>query len=192
MKYFLSIQAIRAATQSVNGFDFVSIAIVAENGREYYAYNDEAILEKRTGGCRNPQFRRSQLWVVHENLSSFPLPPKYIGINPSNPYISPTVKEEILRWKTRDRIREDILTFVSGFPSELWSYSSPLASVLLWELLKEAAIPATFPEYCQDIRQECDRVLAQKELELPPRQFKNSLEAAKWNLAVWNLLKAEQ
>ena len=147
MKYFLDTEFI----EDGKTIDLISIGIVAEDGREYYACNDECDLSKASP------------WVQDNVLVH--LPPKHIGINPGNPDVSPSVRQDILLWKTREQIAKDIMLLTlpcSGspvFPSkpEFWGYYADYDWVVfcqLWGTMMD--LPKDFPMYCRDIKQLCD------------------------------------
>ena len=83
MKFFYDTEFI----EDGKTIDLISIAIVAEDGREYYAISKEF------------KARRASFWVK-ENVLKY-LPPR----RPSY-YDSPRIKEEAKAWKSREWERE--------------------------------------------------------------------------------------
>lgn len=141
MKYFIDTEFIEDGLT----IDLISIALVAEDGREYYACNDDCNLSK------------ANQWVKENVLVNLPL--KHIGINPSNPDVSPSVRQDILTWKTCDRIKEDILNFVkvdtSGIPESwevprFWAYYADYDWVAFCQLFGTMMdLPQGYPMYCR-------------------------------------------
>lgn len=139
MRYFLDTEFI----EDGKTIELISIGIVAEDGREYYACNDEAHLS------------RASDWVKRNVLIH--LPRKHVGVNPGNPFIPPSVREEILRWKTRDQIKRDILEFCKtdkDHSIEFWADYASYDWVALCQIFGTMMdLPSHFPMYCNDIQQ---------------------------------------
>lgn len=94
MRYFLDCEFI----EDGRTIDLISIGIVAEDGREYYAISNEF------------NERKASEWVQKNVLTS--LPPR--DFNFSDPSISPRLKEEAKAWRSRQMIKEDLLIFFAG------------------------------------------------------------------------------
>lgn len=185
--------------------DLISIGVVAEDGRTYYAIN------------RSCDFSKASKWVKENVLVH--LPPK----NPIPTEVSPRVWEESQAWKWRSQIAEDLKQFFKPYEEvELWAYyadydyialmqtfgcyiptwqqlSLPKKILQFFHLLKGGvgerylpaieACPPGFTFYCRDIKQLCD------DLDNPqlPEQGKgehHALADARWNKQAWEYLTA--
>lgn len=175
--------------------DLISIGIVAEDGREYYAIN------------RDCDFRKAGDWVLKNVLNPIGLGRGgFYCINPSDPSCSPLEREAILNSRTRNQIKEDILRFLApnsiGDETkiatmsvedeyrniEFWAYYADYDWVVFCQLFGTMMdLPKGFPMYCRDIKQLCDSVGNPK----LPDQGKgehNALADARWNMTAWRFL----
>lgn len=168
MKYFYDTEFI----EDGKTIDLISIGIVCEDGRTYYAISNE-FNEKKASD-----------WVVENVLSQ--LPGK--NINLSDLSISPRIKEESLLWKSRNTIRDEIVSFVGEDKPELWGYYADYDHVALCQLFgKMIDLPKNFPFCTMDIKQLCNSVGNPK----LPEQGKgehNALDDAKWNKVAYEFL----
>ena len=172
--------------------DLVSIGIVAEDGREYYAVSKEF----------DPS--NADEWVIENVLMKLPpcpvgsffedhcqrWRPRYIQL--SDPSVSPTDKEQALLWKDRYTIAKEIMSFVSpddyGKP-EIWAYYADYDWVVFcWLWGRMTDLPQGFPMYCRDIKQECDR-LGNPPLPAQGKGEHTAIADARWNKEAWSFLK---
>lgn len=120
--------------------DLISIALVCEDGREYYAISTEF------------EPGRVSDWVYENVIKS--LPERWpTGGSPAENYLANL-------WKSRDRIRRDILGFCNpeqyGTP-EFWAWYADYDWVVFCQLFGTMMdLPKGFPMYCKDIKQFCD------------------------------------
>ncbi len=170
MKYFYDTEFI----EDGRTIDLISIGIVAEDGRKYYAISTEF----------NP--KKASDWVKENVLAH--LPPR--GPNPA--YESPRIVEEARAWKKRQRIKADLLAFCDcekyGKP-EFWGYYSAYDHVALCQLFGAMMeLPKDWPMYTRDLKQWCDQL---GNPALPPQgnSEHHALADAQWNLEVWKFLK---
>lgn len=158
--------------------DLISIGIVCEDGREYYAL------------CTEVDVRRASEWVKENVLPH--LPPRPENVNFSDPSISPNIKESALKWKSRQRIAQEIVSFVSHDGSSdpvFWAYYADYDWVAFCQVFgKMMDLPEGFPMYCLDIKQECDR-LGNPRLPDQKEGEHNALEDARWNKKAWEFLQ---
>lgn len=169
MKYFFDTEFI----EDGKTIELISIGIVAEDGREYYACNSECDLDK------------ANQWVK-ENVIPL-LPPR--SINLSDPSISPTQKEESLRWKTKATIRREIVEFTLNTDPEFWAYFADYDWVVFCQLFGAMIdLPSTFPQYCRDLKQEADRLSVSLEKAIPQKDEHNAIADARWCKDAWNYL----
>jgi hypothetical protein len=106
--------------------DLVSIGVVCEDGREYYAVSTEF----------DPA--RAGSWVRKNVLPKLPAP--------SSPL-----------WKSRDKIRDDLLKFFVPRPMvvpELWAWVAAYDHVALCQLWGDMTeLPQSLPRYTRELRQ---------------------------------------
>jgi hypothetical protein len=90
-----------------------------------------------------------------------------------------------LLWKSRSRIRDDILEFVKPgtTPPEFWAYYADYDWVVLCQLFgKMVDLPPGFPMYCRDLQQKLDEygVRSSDLPEQPKGSEHNALDDARW------------
>ena len=116
--------------------------------------------------------------------------------NPEN--AKPWVKENVIALlepeitpKTLKQIREEILMFLAHRTPEFWAYYASYDWVLFCSLMEDMnAMPAHYPKYCMDLRQEIARLRFPKS-QVPRNQSKhNALDDALWNVELHRALKA--
>jgi hypothetical protein len=137
--------------------DLISIGVVSADGREYYACNDDCDLSKAND------------WVKANVIPS--LPSKHIGTNPGDPSVHPSVRDDILKWKTRDAIAHDILEFCSpekyGNPIFWGEWASYDWVVFCWIFGNMIDLPKNFPMRCRDVIQWAEDHLGINAQDLP-------------------------
>lgn len=158
--------------------DLISIGIVCEDGREYYAISTEFDASKASS------------WVKENVLNQ--LPPRPETINYSDPSISPRIKHESLAWKSRKQIRDDIFLLFLGTKPELWGYYSAYDHVAFCQLFgKMIDLPTGVPMYTKDIKQWCDE-LGNPQLPKQAEGEHNALHDARHNRVMWEFLDQYQ
>lgn len=198
----------------------VSIGIVDETGREYYAISNEF----------NPGMADD--WVKKNVLSK--LPERYVCFQSS----SPREKEGARLWKSNQQIKMDIVEFMGGgidsdqadvlyVPSatEMHAYFADYDWVVFCSLFgRMIDLPIGMPMYCRDLKQMLDEKIEAymktgygRWYEYPPGSDKilkdhnfeeclnrikgskgypkqtnehNALDDAKWNLKLYNFIKS--
>ena len=130
MKYFLDTEFI----EDGQTIDLISIGIVAEDGREYYAINVQC------------QFHRANDWVKKNVLVH--LPPQYaIDVQGKKTDFNPI-------FKYRCDIKKDILEFIGDDKPEFWAYYADYDWVVFCQLFgKMLDLPEAWPKFCMDIKQ---------------------------------------
>lgn len=121
MRYFYDTEFI----EDGRTVDLVSIGIVAEDGREYYAVSTDF----------DPA--RANNWVRDNVLNKLPSPADRV-------------------WKSSDRIREEVLSFVSSGSgkTELWAWVGAYDHVVLAQLWGDMTrMPRSLPRYTRELRQ---------------------------------------
>ena len=190
MRYFVDTEFI----EDGRTIDLISIGIVCEDGREYYAISTEF----------DP--KKASRWVKDNVLSK--LPPRHV--NPI--YESPRIREESRAWKLRSQIKQEILQFI-GEPPELWANYSAHDFVAFSQLMSLSEFtntrhifnffgllqakkynpmvenyPSGYPYYCNDIQQWCNQLGNPKLPELSEGEH-HALIDAKWNKRAWEFLR---
>lgn len=154
--------------------DLISIGVVCEDGRTYYAISTEF-----DGGKANR-------WVKENVLIHLPKR----NVNLSDPSISPRVKEESLAWKPRKQIAADLFHFirVDNEKPELWAYYGDYDHVALCQLYGTMMqLPSGWPMYTRDIKQLCDD-LGNPQLPEQGKGEHHALADALWNKAAYEFL----
>ena len=185
MRYYLDTEFI----EDGKIIDLISIGIVCEDGREYYAISNEF----------NPYIASD--WVKDNVLPQ--LPPR--NVNLSDPSVSPRIKIQSLNWKTRQKIREDLMLFFAGgqiSPTkdqildwnnaikniEFWTYYGSYDWVVFCQLFGTMMdLPKDFPMYAMDLKQWCKQ-LGDPKLPAQEEGLHNALEDARWNQKAWEFL----
>lgn len=176
MKYFFDFEFI----EDGKTIDPISLGIVAEDGREYYAVFKEF---NQIHFFANP-------WLVENVLPGLPIT-KY---RPEEPWSWANAESDFREpvWRSREDIKQDILYFVDpyqfGKPS-FWAYYADYDWVTLCQLFgRMIDLPKNWPMYCNDIKQLAVSVGDPK----LPEQGKgehNALADAKWNKQAYEFLQ---
>jgi hypothetical protein len=143
--------------------DLVSIGVVDERGREFYAVSTEF----------NPD--KAGPWVRDHVLDK--LPPL------SDPAWCdrPTIRTNLLRFLQRDRERV-----------ELWAWFAAYDHVALAQLWGDMpALPRELPRFTRELRQRWEDV-GKPPLPPPPTDAHDALADARHNLARWHVIEAER
>lgn len=144
--------------------ELISIGMVAEDGREYYAVNSEAPIEA-IKQLNTP----TKVWLVRNVLPSLPLVNR-TGLDayleqPQNSYPKPTLNLVGLdttdtRVKPRWVIANEVRDFIrSVSPAELWAWYAAYDHVALAQLWGPMIrLPEGVPMWTNDLRQEVARL----------------------------------
>lgn len=170
MKYFYDTEFI----EDGNTIDLISIGIVAEDGRTYYAISK----------AFNP--KKASAWVQANVLAH--LPPRVVNF--SDVSVSPRLKEESRAWKYRREIKEDLLRFVGDDQQpEFWGYYADYDHVALCQLFgRMIDLPKGWPMYTRDLKQWADD-LGNPELPKQGESEHHALADARWNREVYEFLR---
>lgn len=181
MKYFLDCEFI----ENGSTIDLISIALVCEDGREYYAQNSDA------------KFKSAGDWVwrnVFPHLQHFDMR----GTRTCNHQtgsmmdrIATKCTKPECPWRSPYEIRDEVKAFIdienNGKP-EIWGYYSAYDWVAFCQLFGSMIdLPKNYPMFCRDIIQECKR-LGNPELPKQDAAEHNCLEDARWNKKAWEFL----
>lgn len=173
MRYFLDTEFI----EDGKTIDLISIGIVSEDGREYYAISTEFDESKAND------------WVKENVIAQ----------------LEPRNQGGATFWKPRSNIREDIIRFVYNYPDssisfkdtvqpnfdkpEFWGYFADYDWVVFcWLFGTMMDLPKDFPMYCRDIKQWCDQ-LGNPRLPEQGKGEHNALADARWNKQAWEFLR---
>lgn len=149
MKYFIDTEFIEGFHKPLFGrrrhfIDLISIGIVCEDGREYYAISNEF------------NSKDADQWVKDNVIAK--LPERYVDFHDS-----PRLKQEALLWKSNKRIADEIIQFVNHpKPTvldnpEFYAYYADYDWVVFCSLFgRMIDLPAGFPMYCKDLKQMLD------------------------------------
>jgi hypothetical protein len=176
--------------------DLISIGIVAEDGREYYAQSSEFNLKKASQWVWDnvlgqlkicPYVQPSKITLIEKHL------PHELKQHSRGKCI-PTMNEPERHrcpWRTREHIADEVRWFLNageGTP-ELWGYYSAYDHVAFCQLFGTMMdLPKGFPMYTRDLKQWCDALGNPK---LPEQEVSehHALADARWNRLIWQFLK---
>lgn len=172
MRYFYDCEFI----EDGKTIDLISIGIVAEDGREYYAISKDF----------NPL--KANDWVKANVITHLPLQGVDLSVYP--------IKTEShivdFAWKKRGEIKSDLMDFCDsqayGRP-EFWGYYSAYDHVALCQLFGMMIdLPKSWPFYTRDLIQWCDH-LGSPRLPEQGKGEHHALADAKWNKQAWEFLR---
>jgi len=172
MKYWLDTEFI----EDGRTIDLISIGIVAEDGREFYAESVDVDLSKANAWVRDNV-------IVH-------LWSQYIDKHQANIWSRDGGRGGFL---SRADIASEVRRFcdpdVHGKP-EFWGYYADYDWVVLCQLFGTMVdLPKRWPMYCRDIKQWADE-LGNPELPEQGKGEHHALADAKWNRQAWEFLAA--
>jgi hypothetical protein len=155
MKYFYDTEFI----EDGKTIDLISIGIVSEDGRTYYAISNEFDAMKAND------------WVKENVLAKLEL----------------DVELYKSRLQIRDEVAEFIRNDTTVKP-ELWAYYAAYDHVALCQLFGTMMnLPKHFPMYTQDLKQVCDS-LGNPSLPTQGKEEHNALHDAMWNMRAYTFL----
>ncbi len=143
--------------------DLISIGLVCEDGREYYAINQEAKLHKA-----NP-------WVRQNVLPQLPKHGDPMWKSKA------TIAAEVLLF----------LTPLHKYQPELWAYYADYDWVVFCQLYgRMIDLPSKLPMYCMDLKQHSVMLGSPTHPTQPADKAHDALEDARWNASLFKFLKA--
>lgn len=165
--------------------DLISIGIVCEDGREYYAIHKN--------------FNLDDVWDDGWLRKNVLLPIYLDGIGEDIRDVLPFSKDSIdtilvSSGKSVEQIRKEIIYFICDDRPEFYGYYADYDWVVFcWIFGRMIDLPKGFPKYCMDLKQMMDDNGLDKEwkrLNCPdPEGEHNALVDARWNLKLFNELK---
>lgn len=162
--------------------ELISIGIVCEDGREYYAVNSEMPVDRIL----------KDSWLVNNVWKHLPVRGLKTGLIGSgdNMRIAVTADGSLDRtstlvkpkWVIANEVREFLLTDSNP---ELWAYYAAYDHVALAQLWgRMVNLPEGIPMYTHDLKQEMDRVGAHGSEFPTPENEHDALADARWNMQV--------
>ena len=143
--------------------DLVSIGVVDENGREFYAVSTEF----------NPT--KAGQWVREHVLDKLPSPADPAWCDRA------TLRSRLLKFLNRGRDRV-----------ELWAWFAAYDHVVLAQLWGDMpALPRELPRFTRELRQRWEDV-GKPALPPPPSDAHDALADARHNLLRWRIIEAER
>lgn len=164
MKYFLDTEFIEYPCT----IDLISIGIVAEDGREFYAINKEC------------DFSKASPWVKDNIISKLPkiktdiysLGEGVRGIGVKEVYCPP-------EYMTKNVIASSILKFIGNDKPEFWGWYADYDWVVFcWLFGTMMELPKGWPMYCRDLKQLVDQMPFKTIFPKPKNDNHNALEDA--------------
>ncbi|WP_171108625.1 MULTISPECIES: 3'-5' exoribonuclease [unclassified Streptomyces] len=159
--------------------ELISIGLVAEDGREYYAVSRRLTARTWRGWQLRRRIRKHP-WLMENVVPHLPQPhgdfrnhmPKAWLFN----YLDPAVKRH-------KRIAADVAAFIQATPDpQLWAWYGAYDHVALAQLFgRMIDLPEGVPMWTNDLRQECER-LGNPELPAQIGGVHNALADARHNL----------
>lgn len=156
--------------------ELISIGIVAEDGREYYA---------EVAGV---DYRRADSWVYANVVAH--LWSQHPGTRDHNIWVPGGVTGG---WLTRKEIARSIAVFcepsMHGKP-EFWAYYADYDWVAMCQLYgRMLDLPPGWPKYCRDIKQWA-HMLGNPQLPTQGKGEHHALADARWNRSAWQYLRS--
>ena len=164
MKYFLDTEFMESG--HLFPVTLLSIGIVSEDGREFYAVNAEA---DRT---------LANEWV---KANVIPHLGNDLRADQSKDY-----------WMRHVDIGHAVLDFVGNDKPEFWGYYADYDWVVFAQLFgKMIDLPKGWPMYCRDLKQWCDSV-GKPQLPQQGKGEHNALSDARWNKEAYEFLRERE
>lgn len=177
MKYFYDTEFI----EDGRTIELISIGIVCEDGREFYAQNLEC------------DFSRASDWVkenVFPSLTNF-------DAETLKPIINAEAEGGYGDWYNRASIacvlRDQLVRASENGKPEFWGYYSAYDHVALCQLFgKMIDLPKGWPMYTRDIKQWCDSLGNPDLGVIPTEGHHNALNDARWTMRAYEFLSEFQ
>jgi len=225
MKYFIDTEFIEGFHKPLFGkrrhfIDIISIGIVAEDGREYYAVSSEYDYKKADNWVKDNVIHKIYCDLVHgDNRNRFTAEQFHKIFGKTNKQIA----QEVFEFCTQDNITIEKAKYYDITYKyndiEFYAYYADYDWVVFCSLFgRMIDLPKGFPMYCRDLKQALDekaynlpiknrkltdsivsegsffkeRLDAIKELQGFPKQENehNALDDAKWNKELYNFLQS--
>ena len=190
MKYWLDTEFI----EDGKTITLLSIGIVAEDGREYYAQQTQSENTYRTASdwvARNvyPHMRHFDMAKFFRSCEPYPAGASVMEITGAC--------EDAIAcpWRYIHALRSEIIGFCEpmkyGKP-EFWGYYADYDWVAVAQIFGTMMdLPRGWPMYCRDIKQWCDQ-LGNPRLPEQGKGEHHALADAQWNRSAWYFLQATE
>lgn len=179
MKYYIDFEFIEGFHKPLFGkrrhfIDMISVGIVCDDGREYYAISNEYRYKDANEWVQDnvivPMYRKEMPWFKQQftNIKTFH---KYTDKSKSNKQISKDIwdfcitvgldKNDFSKKQVK-RVAEKTGVLITGdeTPIEFYGYYSDYDWVLLCSLFgRMIDLPKGFPMYCRDLKQSLDEAV---------------------------------
>lgn len=176
MKYFLDTEFIESSKR--HSIDLVSIGIVAEDGRKYYAISNQF----------NPKLAVDPVAILA--IKKLPERPENL-LQPQEE--SPRRWEEGLLWKSLESIKQNLIKFIVPDKNGIifWGAWSAYDWVAFGQLFGDMRhLPDGYPYYCNDVIQWMNQLGLTREFLPPePENSHNALADAQWVKDSYDALK---
>ncbi|PSF28544.1 hypothetical protein C7H19_24675 [Aphanothece hegewaldii CCALA 016] len=186
MRYWLDTEFI----EDGQTIDLISVGIVAENGREYYAINLDC------------NFGRANDWVIKNVFPHLPfaISESFSELDQFSAWQQgfrnkKTIAKEVVEFVLSAEINthlwsyEELIDYKLDRKPELWGYYCDYDWVVICQLFGSMVnLPKSFPMYCRDIKQWCDS-LGNPKLPIKNKSH-HALEDARWIKMAWEFLSA--
>lgn len=158
--------------------DLISIGMVCEDGREFYAVSTEFDTRRV---ARNK-------WLMDNVMSSIQHESFTFCLGDNFPVLR-DLRVTDPAAKSREEIKDGILDFVKGSWPEFWAWYGAYDHVALCQLFgRMIDLPKNFPMFSMDIKQ-IHKELGSPDMPKQPAGLHNALEDAKFNVVRYNYLK---
>lgn len=176
MRYFLDAAYIEGNFR--NPYQLISLGLVGEDGRTYYAQSADVNRRFASGFVRQHILPRLD-----------PCPDNYDAAVHTwyVPSCAPACP-----WKQNTLISAEVLAFVTAdaTPPEFWGYTASHAWVVFCQLLGGIReLPDGWPVYCRDLKQWIDGLRDQSKAPTVSMSY-HAMEAAQSSAALWKTLTA--
>lgn len=179
MKYFFDTEFIESSKRKT--IDLISIGIVAEDGREYYAISTEF------------DASLASEWVVENVLSKLPPRPGFSTLIQYPAKVPVEGVTGIGAWKSRAKIKQELLDFIIPDKNgiEFWAgWADYDWVVFCWLFGNMIDLPKGYPFYCNDVIQWKNQLgLKRESLPEKPKDAHNALADARWVKEAYDVLK---
>jgi len=166
MRYFIDTEF----AERQGSIDLISLGIVAEDGREFYAESSEF-----RDSMANDWVRANvctKLWSRGDESRHEFFPDVFTGI-----------------FEDRASIGRSVLSFIGEDKPEFWGYYADYDWVVFcWLFGAMVDLPNGWPMYCRDIKQLCD-LMGNPKLPEQGRGEHHALADARWNKLAWEFLQ---
>lgn len=165
----------------------ISIGIVADDGREYYAVNGDLAARGRRGRRLRRQIREHP-WLMTHVVPHLPKPQGDWNLHMPQSWLFDYTSRVV---KPRQRIADEVAAFITGYGDpQLWADYGAYDHVVLCQLWgRMIDLPAGVPMWTNDLRQEVRRLENPQVPEQPVWAEHSALEDARHNQVVRRFLR---